>query len=40
MGQDPSDPERGEYLIKRESLWDIKAIWLALCSREPIKTLA
>lgn len=40
MGQDPSDPERGEYLIKRESLWDTKAIWFALCSQEPIKTLA
>lgn len=40
MGHDPSEPERGEYLIKRESLWDAKAIWIALCSEEPIKTLA
>lgn len=39
-GQDPADPKRGEYLIKSESLWDSKAIWFALCSQEPIKTLA
>lgn len=40
MGQGPADAERGEYLIKTKSLWDSKAIWLALCSSEPIKTLA
>lgn len=39
-GQDPTDPKKGEYLIKSESLWDSKAIWFALCSQEPIKTLA
>lgn len=40
MGQDLADPKRGEYLIKSESLWESKAIWFALCSQQPIKTLA